>query len=115
MTFRPVGAPRDRRTGRFVRYKGHKVRRRGKKWWNWAEEQKNWVGRICERCGVDEVEGGGLEVHHLWPLSEGGPLFPDDPGCPETGVRVLCKRCHLRERAPVQVREWMDLVDELWE
>ena len=108
---------RRARTGEFLptgltrgREKPHK--RQGRLWQAYKTEQLARAGWRCEKCGVTDQP---LEVHHLWPISRGGPVYPDDPDCPDTGIRVLCKWHHLRERQPAHIKEWYDLLDELAE
>ena len=73
-------------------------------------------GGRCQACGQVRA----LELHHLLPRAEGGPLIPPDIYCPETGLRALCRRCHQAEtrrwhRRPKTAgeRAWADLLDRL--
>ncbi len=58
-------------------------------------------GGRCRRCGVRASMPGDstrvvLVVHHLYPVAEGGPVFPDDPDG-QDGLISLCERCHREE------------------
>ena len=112
MTARPKDAPKDRR-GRYRPYirGGHKKPKRGRVWNRFVKEMLGRAGFRCEQCGRT-AQDLPLQVHHLWPLSAGGPLIPRFPDCPNTGVRVLCSRCHYATRAPKRVADWMNMLDE---
>ena len=73
-------------------------------------------GRFCERCKRPQTPDDRLQVHHRWPVSEGGPEFPpvEDLDHPERGLVVLCRQCHRREHMPAQERAWSDLLEERW-
>lgn len=51
-------------------------------------EAENWT---CSACGcLAGKDKRSAEVHHVVPVHEGGPEYPD-----LNGLRVLCRACHL--------------------
>ena len=89
----------------------HGPKRTGRRWWTYRNRLIEYRGGRCNDCYIQNVK---FEVHHLWSLRDGGPVYPDDPDCPTTGLLVLCRRCHIRrgpKRIPEQ-QEWDKLLNE---
>ncbi len=71
----------------------------------WREHRARVLARDSE-CYLAGVAGecrGALHVHHVDPLSEGGPAFPDD-----VGLVVLCARHH------TPVHDWRQRKEKTW-
>ena len=51
----------------------------------------------CQRCGSSK---GRMDVHHLEPVSEGGPEYP-----PLSGLETRCISCHSMETTGVTESE----------
>ena len=49
---------------------------------------------LCERCQKNGLYVQSCIVHHIVPLSEGGPPYPD-----LDGLECLCKQCHDEQTA----------------
>ena len=72
-------------------------------------------GERCERCRKEPPEVK-VVVHHLHPVSQGGPEFPpmevwDDP---DVGLKALCQPCHRYEHASPEERAWTDWLGMEW-
>ena len=118
---RPSGQKRGRsvrnprKAGRWVRTRPERTAAYGRQWNLFVKEMVGRAGGRCEECGRADI---ALQVHHRNPVSReqlrkgGGAPIPDNPDHPTEGVDVLCVRCHYKTRAPRQVADWMDLLDE---
>jgi transposase len=64
----------------------------GPQWWRrteeWRQTRRNIRDRDNGTCQNCEIDDGEMHVHHIKPVSFGGPKFDED------NLTLLCKDCH---------------------
>ena len=72
-------------------------------------------GEECADCGVG-AEAAKIVIHHLWPVSEGGPEFPPPEvwNDPEKGLLPVCAPCHRLRHGSEDDRAYAAFLDAEW-
>ena len=62
-----------------------------RRWWRLRVRVIQRDGGRCCKC---EKVGGSIEVHHIVPIKEGGPVWKID------NLESLCRLCHIKKHRP---------------